>query len=300
MGWGSHPTAGCCWSDSLRRWQHSRTDNLDLPLTAAHQTWQKQWNQLIGEIDKEIEAFAPLDLDHFSRWRRDNPGAVAVMEVIVWVNWGPVKERNFVTKIILTNVLGIWINEIGSKKQQLLSIGKLAFENDVFLNPGESIEINLISPSSVISPPQSWVTQSSRNPRLWLCLFFFFYKSFLSLIDRRVRLEVNPHGPHSGNRRRNINTTIFPSTLASGHLVVPWQISKSKVEKSTSCYLPNLDIVVPAAAPRRAFDVENPGETSHNVVRARRRYGPCAVERAPVLGGKNKSIYFKRHLTLSG
>ena len=57
-----------------------------------------------------------LDLNHFANWRRDNPGAVAVMEVIVWVNWGPVKERNFVTKIILTNVLGIWINEVGSQK----------------------------------------------------------------------------------------------------------------------------------------------------------------------------------------
>ena len=118
-----------------------------MPLTAAHQTWQKQWNQLIGEI----EAVGPLDLDHFSRWRRDNPGAVAVMEVIVWVNWGSVKKRNFVTKIILTNVLGIWINEVGSQKQQLLSIGELAFENDVFLDPGESVDINLISPSSVIS-----------------------------------------------------------------------------------------------------------------------------------------------------
>ena len=64
-----------------------------MPLTAAHQTWQKQWNQLIEEIDKEIEAVASLDLDHFSRWRRDNPGAVAVMEVVVWVHWGSVKEE---------------------------------------------------------------------------------------------------------------------------------------------------------------------------------------------------------------
>ena len=137
-----------------------------MPLTAAHQTWQKQWNYQIEEIDKEIEAANSLDLDHFSRWRRDNPSAVAIMEVVVWVHWGSVKKRNFVTKIILTNVLGIWINEVGSQKQQLLSIGELAFENDVFLNQGEAVDINLISPSSIISPPQSWVTQSSRNPRL--------------------------------------------------------------------------------------------------------------------------------------
>ena len=185
------------------------------------------------------QPFDSLDLDHFANGCCDNPGAVAVMEVVVWMHWWPVQSKRYQSA---------W-----------------------------SENFNLISPSSVISPPQSWVTQSSRNPRLWVCLF----ESFSSLVDCGIRFEVDPHWPHSGNRRRGFNTTVLSSALVS-------------------CHLHHLHRVIHAATPWPPLNIKDPGKGSHYVVGAGRRYGPCAVEGAPILriGQLDKKMI--KDLTLVG
>ena len=91
-----------------------------------------------------------------------------------------------------------------------------------------------------------------------------YFNVLSSLVDCGIRFEVDPHWPHSGNGWRGFNTTVLSSALVS-------------------CHLHHLHRVIHAATPWPPLNIKDPRKGSHYVVGAGRRYGPCAVEGAPIL-----------------